>query len=269
MTTPTAVHVPPASTAPARRTGAFAAALRLARVELRLLLREPGALVALVGFPGLTVLVIAGSFGSMPDPEFGGVAPTEHYVVGYVAIVLASLGLITMPVFLTSMREQGTLRRYRASGVDPRSIVGSYLIVGTVLAAVGCAAVLAMGGAVYGIPSPERPVAVGLWWLAGVACFLAIGAAIGTALSSSRAAMAVGNLVFVPMFLLGGGGPPRQVMTSTMAAISDVLPLTHLTGGMRHAWLGRTDDPHQLWYPILVAAIALAVAARSLRRQVD
>ena len=30
---------------------------------------------------------------------------------------------------------------------------------------------------------------------------------------SGRAATALGNLIFIPMFLLGGGGPPRDVMT--------------------------------------------------------
>ena len=46
------------------------------------------------------------------------------------------------------------------------------------------------------------------------------------------------------MFLLGGGGPPRQVMTGVMSTLSDVLPLSHIVGGLRLAWLGQTDDPH-------------------------
>ena len=61
---------------------------------------------------------------------------------------------------------------------------------------------------------------------------------------SGRAAAALGNLLFVPMFLLGGGGPPREVMTGPMQTLSDVLPLTHVVGGIRQAWLGPTDDPH-------------------------
>ena len=52
--------------------------------------------------PAVTVLVLAGVFGSDPDPDFGGVIPSEHYVVGYVGVVLASLGLVTLPAHLAS-----------------------------------------------------------------------------------------------------------------------------------------------------------------------
>jgi hypothetical protein len=70
------------------------------------------------------------------------------------------------------------------------------------------------------------------------------------------------------MFLLGGGGPPRDVMTGPMQTISDVLPLSHVIGGLRGAWLGSTGDPHALWWPVAVAAIALTFAIRSTRRRV-
>ena len=52
------------------------------------LLREPMVAVGLLGFPLVTMLVIAGVFGQVPDPEFGGVAPDDHYIAGYIGVVL-------------------------------------------------------------------------------------------------------------------------------------------------------------------------------------
>ena len=115
---------------------------------------------------------------------------------------------------------------------------------------------------------PDDPLPVVAWFVAGLLCFIAIGGALGAVMPSSRAAAAFGNLLFVPMFLLGGGGPPREVMTGAMQTVSDALPLSHIIGGLRLSWLGATDDPHALWWPALVAVVATFVAVRTMRRHV-
>ncbi len=265
MTTATVTDIPRSSTA--GRTGRCAAILRLAAMELRLLARKPMVVVSLIGFPLVTVLVLAGVFGQAPDPEFAGVAPSDHYLAGYVGVVLASMGLITIPVHLATQRELGVLRRFRASGVSGAALVAREILLGVVLGTIAVAVVLAVGAAVYGLRMPEDPLGVLGWYLAGLVCFIAIGVALGTLLSTGRAATALGNFAFVPMFLLGGGGPPRAVMTPAMRTLSDALPLSHVIGGLRQAWLGTTDDPHALWWPLLVAAVAVVTALRTARRR--
>jgi ABC-2 type transport system permease protein len=246
-------------TGPSRSLGAAKAALRITAVELRLFLREPAVLVGLVAFPAVTVLVLAGVFGSVPDPDFAGMSPSEHYVVGYI-------GVVPLPVHIASRRELGVVRRYRASGVSAPSLLASHAAVGTVLGVGAAAVVLLVGGAVYGLPAPVDPVAVLAWTAAGVCCFVALGIALGTLMPSSRAANAIGNLLFVPLFLLGGGGPPRAVMTGPMQTVSDLLPLSHVIGGLRGSWLGTTDDPRALWWTALVTCAAVVLAVRSSRR---
>jgi ABC-2 type transport system permease protein len=265
----TTLTVSSTTTGARRQDGLLRTIVRLTGLELRLLLREPGVLVGLVAFPAVTVLVLAGVFGSDPDPDFGGVIPSEHYVVGYVGVVLASLGLVTLPAHVASHRELGVLRRYRAAGLDARAVVGSHIALGAVLGTVASALVLAIGAVAYGVSMPDDPLRVAAWFVAGLLCFIAIGGALGAVMPSSRAAAAFGNLLFVPMFLLGGGGPPREVMTGAMQTVSDVLPLSHIIGGLRLSWLGSTDDPHALWWPALVAAVAVVVSLRTMRRNVS
>ena len=255
-----------ANVVPLRRHDALRTISLLTAMELRLLRREPGVLVALIGFPAVTVLVIAGVFGSTPDPDFGGVIPSEHYVVGYLGVVLAAMGLITLPAMIAERRERGVLRRYTSSGVDSGVLVGSHAAVGAIVGTAASAVVLLVGGLVYGVPAPADPVATAAWFIAGLACFIAIGGALGVLMPSARVAAAVGNLLFVPMFLLGGGGPPREVMTGPMQTISEALPLTHVVGGMRESWLGSTDDPHFLPWPVLVAVVMTALAVHAARR---
>ena len=199
--------------------------------------------VSLVGFPAVTVLVLAGVFGQAPDPEFAGVAPER-------------------PLHRRLRRRRARRARPhhhpRAHRHPPRAgraaplpglgarrplLVGREVVLGVVLGTVSAAIVLVAGGAVYGLQAPEDPLACAGWFLVGLACFIAIGVALGSLLPSGRAATAVGNLLFVPMFLLGGGGPPREVMTAPMQTISDVLPLSHVIGGLRQSWLGPPTTP--------------------------
>ena len=262
----TAITISPLEGATTRRDGPVRTTLRVAATELRLLAREPMVAVGLIGFPLVTVLVLAGVFGQAPDPEFGGVAPDDHYVAGYVGVVLASMGLVTIPVHLATHRELGVLRRFRAAGLGAGVLVATEVLVGIVLASIAAATVLVVGAAIYGLQAPDDLLGVAGWYVVGLACFIAVGVALGSLVPTGRSANALGNLVFVPMFLLGGGGPPRGVMTGTMQAISDALPLSHVIGGLRQSWLGTTDDPHALWWPLTVAAVAIVVAVRAGRR---
>ena len=83
--------------------------------------REPMVAVGLIGFPLATVLVLAGVFGQVPDPEFGGVAPDDHYLAGYIGVVLAALGLITLPVHIATARELGVTAPVPGVGRERRS----------------------------------------------------------------------------------------------------------------------------------------------------
>jgi len=262
----TAISLPPSA---ARAELPIRTALRLTATELRLLLREPMVTIGLLGFPLVTMLVIAGVFGQVPDPEFGGVAPDDHYIAGYIGVVLGALGIVTLPVFVATARELGVTRRFRASGVSAGVLVTTRVLLGIVLGTAAVTVVLVVGSTVYGMQSPDDLAGVVGWFVAGLLCFIAIGLALGSLMPTSRSANAMGNLLFVPMFLLGGGGPPRDVMSGAMLTISDALPLTHVVGGLRESWLGQTDDPHALWWPLLIAAVAVLHAIRTARRRVS
>jgi ABC-2 type transport system permease protein len=243
--------------------------LRLAAVELRLMLREPMVAIGLLGFPLVTMLVIAGVFGQVPDPDFGGVAPDDHYIAGYIGVVIGALGVITLPVLIATNRELGVTRRFRASGVSAGALVASRVLVGVAMGTAAVAVVLVVGSTAYGMQAPENLGGVIGWYVVGLLCFIAMGLAIGALMPTGRSANAIGNLLFVPMFLLGGGGPPRGVMSGPMLTVSNALPLTHVVGGLRQSWLGTTDDPHVLWWPLLITAACVAAALIAARRRVS
>lgn len=210
---------------------------RLVRAELRLVLREPLVLAFVFAFPVVTVLVIAGSFAD-DDDGFGGVDPADWYVASYLAVVVAAVGLVMVPVHVAAYRERGVLRRLTAAGFPRWSFALASGAVGVALTLAGCAAVLAVAAPVYGLPPVDRPVAVVAGVLAGAAAMTGIGLLIGSLVPNARAAQGVGLLAFFPSFLLGGGGPPPDVLGPGIRSVADLLPLTHVTEAVRDPWLG-------------------------------
>jgi hypothetical protein len=89
-------------------------------IEVKLFLREPLTVVFTLALPLLFLFVLGGIFGNTPDPAvFRGAGPLDFYVPGYLALVWAAVGLLAFPVQIARYREDGVLRRFRASGSAP------------------------------------------------------------------------------------------------------------------------------------------------------
>ena len=78
--------------------------------------RDPLVLTFVFAFPIVTMLIIGGAFGTVPDPAFDHTNPSHWYVASYLTVVIAAVGLVMLPVHLASYRERGVLRRFAAAG---------------------------------------------------------------------------------------------------------------------------------------------------------
>lgn len=239
----------------------------MTRVEFRLLTREWAAMLFAFGLPPLMLVVLAGVFGNRPDEGFGGVVPSEYYAASYIVVPLGALALVGLPVMLASYRERDVLRRFEAFGAPTRLVVTAQALVTVVLVLLGAAVVLAVAIPTYGVPGLADPAAVVFGFSLGIATMVTLGVAFGLAAPTARAAQALGLLAFLPMWLLGGGGPPQGVMTDAMDTVADLLPLTHATAAVREPWLSGTATfgEHLLGLGIWLA-LGLAATALLLRR---
>ena len=218
------------------------AALKLAWVETKLLVREPMTIVFAFGFPLVTLFVLSEVFGNSvagrDKPTFRNVGATDYYVPAYVALVIASIGLVSLPVHLASYRERGVLRRLRASELKPRSLLGAQVLVSFVLAALTGLVMSAVAFAVYRNELPVSwPGLVASFSLVSVT-FSAIGVALGSVLHSARSAQVAGMILFFVMMMISGAGPPPEVISGPMRIVADVLPLTYAIRVIQDPWLG-------------------------------
>jgi ABC-2 type transport system permease protein len=268
MSTETVVTARPGAPATGSAAAARSAAgtlARLIRAELRLVLREPIVLAFVFAFPVVTVLVIAGAFTAEDAPDFGGVDPSHWYVSSYLAVIIAAIGLVMVPVHVAAYRERGVLRRFAAAGFPRWSFAVASIAVGVLLTLVGSAVMLAVAGPIYGLPPVDSPVRTVIAVLAGAMTFTSIGLLIGAVVPNARAAQGIGLLAFFPSFLLGGGGPPPSVMGDGMRRAADLLPLTHVTESIRDPWLGAGAGTGHLAVVLAVLAVSALGWWRAVR----
>jgi ABC-2 type transport system permease protein len=235
---------------------------RLLTSELRLLLREPLVLAFVFAFPVITVAVLGGVFDA-DDPAFEGVVPSDFYIAAYFGVVIAAVGLIMLPVHIASYREAGVLRRFDAAGFPRWAFPVSQIVIGAVFVAIGVVLLLATAALAYGLPEIEHVARTTAGIVAGSLAFISIGVLLGTALPNARAAQGVGLLLFLPMFLLAGGGPPPDAMSPVMKDIATVLPLTHVVRAIQEPWLGLGTGTDHL---IVVVAMFVVATLVSLAR---
>jgi ABC-2 type transport system permease protein len=180
-------------------------------------------------------------------------------------VPVIALALVGLPVTLASYRERGVLRRLEAFGVTPAQVIAAQAIVTVGLVAIAVAALLAVAVPTYGIPQVAHPTQVAAGLAAGTLTLVLIGVALGLAAPTARAAQAIGLLAFFPLYLLGGGGPPKGAMTGAMHSISNALPSP--IPAIADPWLGISGLGTQLAVFAAWAAGALVAIAWLARRR--
>ena len=237
--------------------------VKLTWVELKLFVREPITMVFTFALPLIFLFVMGGVFGNTPNPEvYRGVGAMNYYVPAYIGLVMAAIGLISLPVHLTGYRERGVLRRLRASSLSVWSVFGSQVIVSFIIAALGGVLLTIVALFTYDVDLPQAPALVVAAFVVSVLSFAALGVFLGAVLPTVRAAQGLGLLLFFVMLILGGAGPPREVMTQTMQWVGDATPLRHVILLLQDAWLGFGWNTIEF---LIVTGVMMVAALLSVR----
>lgn len=245
--------------------------LKLSWVELKLFIREPITMVFTFVLPILFLLIMGEVFGNTPETgddgavAWRGFGAMNVYTPSYIGLVMAAIGLFSIPVHLTSYRENGVLRRLHATSISIWALFGSQLIVSLVLITVCSIILVAMAFPIYDVMAPESLTLLIVAYAVSTITFAAIGIFLGSMLPTSRAAQGIGLLLFFLMLMLSGAGPPREVMTDPMVYVGDAMPLTHINLLLQDAWLGFGWNWSKFLIAIAFSLGATAIAYRFFR----
>ncbi len=237
--------------------------LEMTRLELKLFLREPMTLIFTFGLPIIFLPVLGSLFGNIPDPNlYRGFSAMDFYTPAYVGLVIASIGLVQLPLHLSNYKERRILRRFRASSIPAISVFASQILVSFLIAVIGGIIVFLIGIIFYNISLPVDYLGVVGAFILSVFCFVAIGFLLSAILPNARAAQGAGLILYIVMLLLGGAGVPREMMSDALRVVGDLTPLQHVVTLIQDPWLGFGWNNTEM---LIVAAILLVCALLSLR----
>lgn len=233
---------------------------KMSWLEMKLFVREPLTVLFAFALPFTILFVMGGVFGNQAEEGFyRGVGSMDYYVPAYIALIAASVGLISLPTHLASNREAGVLRRYRASGLPFFAIFASQVVVNFVVAGVSSLLLVAAAYPLHDIMNPDSAPFVLIGFVVVVATFSGLGILLGTIVPTPRSAQAIGVLAWFVMLMVGGAGPPPEVLTGAIAAVGDWTPLRFAIEVMQHGWLGL--DPGISWYACIGLSVLAGVTA--------
>jgi ABC-2 type transport system permease protein len=233
-------------------------------LEIKLFAREPITLIFTLALPLLILMLLGGIFGGNPihHGRYAGIRTMNYFLPGYVGLVLASIGTISLPVHLAGYRERGILRRFRASGVKEWTVLASQTLVSIAVAVVGSLLLFALGAGGYGVRAPVSFGDVLVVFVISTFCFTALGTLLASVMPTARAAQAVGLLIWFVMMILSGTDGPLDLLPNALLAVGKALPLYHVVIPMVDAWNGFGINLTQV---MIVVAVGLGATAITLR----
>ncbi len=227
---------------------------KLAVVEVKLLTRDPGAMVSLL-IP-LFILVV---FGSSIEPGDTVLLPIA------LAIAVGLVGLYLLPTTLATYRERGILRRLSTTPVRPGNLLVVQLILQFTLVLTACALLVTVATTVLGARLPASALSGVLIFLLGTAAMFAVGLLIAAVAPNGRAANGIGVLLYFPMAYLAGLVQPADKMPDIVARIGEFTPLGAFRHSLGEVWAGGALHPLQLGVMVAYAVVISIAAARFFR----
>jgi ABC-2 type transport system permease protein len=200
--------------------------------------------------PILFFLLLGSVYGGDTIDGYRGSNYLEAGMLGYGAAATAFAGL---SIVLVIRREEGILKRLRATPLPAWAYISAVLTSTLIVFAIEAVALVLLGRALFSVPFPSRLFSLVLALLLGAVAFTALGLAMTAIVRSAEGSSAAVNAIYLPMAFISGSFFSPHSFPKFLRVIADVLPLTYVIRLVRDVMLSGA----QIWSrPGSVGAIA-------------
>jgi ABC-2 type transport system permease protein len=224
------------------------------RSEQLLFWRSREAAVFIFAFPILLFVLLGSVYGGTKDG-----LPLSHWLLaGMIGYGAANTAFAGIAITLVIRREEGILKRLRATPLPAHVLFAGVLGSTLIVFALETVALFVLGRLAFGTPFPGHVISLALSVLLAAACFAALGIATASLLRSSEGSSAAVNVILLPMAFISGSFGPTRHLPRVLRAIGDVLPLKYAVQLVDQVYL----RGHEIWsQPGAVAVLAVWGAA--------
>ena len=197
-----------------------------------------------------------------------GVRGADYLLAGMLGYGCISTSFAGLAIMLVIRREQGILKRLRATPLPPATYLGAVLTSIVLVFALETVLMIAIGRIAFDTALPDRPVSLAAALLLGAVSFAALGVGLSSVIRSAEGASAVVNAIYLPVSFISGAFFSPASFPAFLEAIAEVLPLVYFIELVRDVMLHGDriwDEPTAVAVIAAWGAAGLVVSVRSFR----
>jgi ABC-2 type transport system permease protein len=187
------------------------------------------------------------------DDEIEGVSGSDYLLAGMLGYGAVSTTFAGLAILLVVRREQGILKRLRATPLPASTYLAAVLASIVLVFALETLLMLSIGRLSFGTDLPERWLSLALALLLGSVAFAALAVGLSGLVRSAEGSSAVVNAIYLPLSFVSGAFFSPESFPEFLQAMASVLPLTYFIELVRDVML----HGHEIWEePTAVAVVA-------------
>jgi len=245
----------------------FSIIWKMTVIETKLFLREPMAAFFTLAFPLMLLILFGAIYGNEPNELFGGKGTMDVSVPAYMAMIIGTVGLISIAIRVTTYREKGILRRFRSTPLRPYVILLDTVLANFAMTFLGTAILIIAAKLMYHLQFDGNALLFLAAFILSSLSFFSLGFVIASVASTTRVAQVAGMVLFYPMLFLSGAAIPLEIMPETIKKVAGYLPLTYVVDLLQGMWFGEPLSGYLTEVLVLVGTLiaGLLISALTFR----
>jgi ABC-2 type transport system permease protein len=236
---------------------------------LRASFRNPRARFFTFLFPVILLVILAGVFGNGTTTIEGvRVQLSRFYVGGILAMSIITASYAMLVVSVAGARENGILKRRRATPVPPAVLIAGQIVATLVTVTIMTTLLMVIARVAYNVSLPVPAlVATVAAAIVGTATFASLGYAVAGLIGSADAAQPIVQVTMMPLYFISGIWIPNANLSSGLRHVASIFPVEHLASALHRASVHTSFSTAVSGKDLVVLALwALAAGSLAARR---